>query len=231
MNIKNKPRWKSFEAWSPTAFLVGGGLLLACLGIIAIAEMVLSEPPLPVLVGVMVSFLFGVLAIFVGLFGLYPRLRDRAPRLALTGVVFSVIAAAGLVTVVVGYLTAYVALGPGEVERLIGARGLGYHVERFAFHMFYLGFPVAFLSFGAATWRARTESWVVGGLLMLAGALLFVNFAYEFSIWVFGMDRIADLVWVVTFGPVPVVALLVGYLLRFRTRPTECPDIDLETDA
>jgi hypothetical protein len=229
--IFKKPRWKSFESWCSTAFLAGGGLLLVCLAVVAVVEMVVSEPPLPILVGVMVSFLFGVLAVFVGLFGLYPRLHDRVPRLALAGVVFSMIAAAGLMTVVIGYLTAFVVFGPAEMERLMGARGLGYHVERFVFHMFYLGFPVAFLSFGVATFRARSESRVVAGLLMLAGALLLVNFAYEFSIWMFGMDRISDLVWTVTFGSIPITALLVGYLLRFRTEPTERPDIDLETNA
>jgi hypothetical protein len=184
----------------PTAFLIGGALLVVCLAVIVTAQMVLSEPPLRILVLVMISFLLSVLAIFVGLFGLYPRLRSRAPRLAFADAVSSGIAAGALVTIVVGYLSAYLIYGPAEIDRLLHARGLGYHLERIVFHLFYLGFPVAFLSFGAASWRTWSDSRLVAGLLLLAGALLLMNLAYEFSIWVFGMGRISDWIWVVSFG-------------------------------
>ena len=183
---------------------------------------------MPILVLVMVTFLISVLAIVVGLFGLYPRLRDRAPRLALVGAVSSGIAAGALVTIVVGYLGAFLVFGPAEVDRLLEARGLGYHVERVVFHSFYLGFPLAFLSFGAASWRIRSGAGLVAGMLLVTGIGLFVNFAYEFSIWMFGIGRISDGLWVATFGLVPFTALIVGYLMRTDAEPSARTEAELE---
>lgn len=82
--------WKSFESWSSTAFLVAGAVLLGYAGLKG-AEIV-TGVVMPDALKVTIGHL-GLLIPVFGLLGLYPQLRDAAPRLSLAGVVMSVVSA------------------------------------------------------------------------------------------------------------------------------------------
>lgn len=86
-------RWKSLERWSPKAFLVAGALLTVFSALVALEVFAGVNAP-QALVAIP-----GMVAGFVGLFGLYPSLRDEKSRLALGGVVALSFAAIGFVIV------------------------------------------------------------------------------------------------------------------------------------
>lgn len=86
-------RWETLERWSPTAFLLAGGLL-AVFAVLVGLEVFLGVNAPQALVAVP-----GLLAGFVGLFGLYPRLADADSRFALGGV--AVLSLAGISLLVI----------------------------------------------------------------------------------------------------------------------------------
>lgn len=70
------------DRWAPLAFMLGGlGLLgTSAVGTLDVAGVVQTPPRLD-----MGPLLFGLWFVFVGLIGLYPRVADETPRLALGG--------------------------------------------------------------------------------------------------------------------------------------------------
>jgi hypothetical protein len=190
--------WDSVERWSPTLFLIGGGLLVghaAMLGVQAFST--LTTPP----------DLFGPaghLIALVGLFGLYPMLRDRTPIVART---------AGSVAVVgVGCWTVL------TVVRALAVAGLLTSASTVLPNAF---FPVVFAStiltyvlFGVATLRVDSEARLVGGLLLAPAALLVGALVVSA---VSGVTA-AEGVGIGAGLALSVVAL--GYTLRTWDRPT-----------
>lgn len=87
--------WESLERWSPTAFLVAGGLLVVFSALVAL-EVFLGVNTPQALVAIP-----GLVAGFVGLFGLYPRLAEADSRLGLGGLVVLTIAGIGLLVLLV----------------------------------------------------------------------------------------------------------------------------------
>lgn len=87
-NASNRP-WQTLERWSPTLFLVGGGLVAGHAAIRGLEAFTAMAPPPDV---------FGPVGYFlaiVGLLGLYPALVDRAPRLARAGAAIAVVPLVG----------------------------------------------------------------------------------------------------------------------------------------
>jgi hypothetical protein len=74
-------RWESIARWGTTAFLAAGGLLLLTALLMGLTA--LTGTTWEMLPGI-TGFL-GVILSYVGVLGLYPRVADRTPRLAGTG--------------------------------------------------------------------------------------------------------------------------------------------------
>lgn len=88
MGILRKIPWSSLESWSPAAFLVGGIVLL---GYAALkSALLLTGITVPDIVPTTIGH-FGLLVPVVALLGLYPRMREAAPRLSLAGVTSSAV--------------------------------------------------------------------------------------------------------------------------------------------
>lgn len=77
------------ERWSPMLFLVGGVVLVAFAASLAAIGLMDMSVPRNIFAGV--GFTFS----FLGLLGLYPRLKDGSPLLARAGAVFAVLGAVG----------------------------------------------------------------------------------------------------------------------------------------
>lgn len=85
----NTRPWQALERWSPTLFLIGGGLVAGHAAIRGVEAFTAMAPPPDV---------FGPVGYFlaiVGLLGLYPALVDRAPRLARAGAAIAVVPLVG----------------------------------------------------------------------------------------------------------------------------------------
>jgi hypothetical protein len=87
MESTQSPYWRALERRTPTLFLVGSGLLVGhavIRGLRAFTDV--SAPP--------DAFgPAGFFLVFVGLFGLYPALADRAPWLAMAGALLAAVPA------------------------------------------------------------------------------------------------------------------------------------------
>lgn len=148
-----------------------------------------------------------VVAVAVGLFGLYPQVSDRDPRLAVTGAVFAAIAGiAGSLVAMMGFaIGAEVALGmnspkPTAIFGIVALLMAG-------------GFSLGFLMFGIVGWRTGILSRTVGNLLLVGGVLLLVPVVVELLGLV---SEIETPPWVFfpVIGLVAIDALAVGYTLR-----------------
>ena len=107
MSINNTEQWGSLEQWSSPLFLVAGGLLVVHSVIHVLTAFTSVSYPFHH------EFPFGVAGMilgFVALFGLYPQLVARSPKLAHAGAVL-----AGFGTV------GWVALGLGNLIEELGA--------------------------------------------------------------------------------------------------------------
>jgi uncharacterized membrane protein len=155
-----------------------------------------------------------VVAVAVGLFGLYPQASDRDSRLAVTGAVFAAIAgiaALSLVAMLGLAIAAEVALGVDSAEpiAIFGIVAL----------LMAGGFSLGFLMFGIAGWRTGIPSRTVGKLLLVGGVLLLVPVVIEVLGLVF---EIGTPLWVFfpVLGLVAIDALAVGYTLRSIEKST-----------
>ena len=153
--------WTTLETWSPTAFLVGGGLFVvftAILGADAFTGMTLR--------GVQEAFGAGGWALaFVGLLGLYPSIADDAPWL-------SRVAAAVLGLGAVGATAT-------AIEGFAGLAGLTGPPPSWFVALnapIILGILVGFTAVGVAVLRTGARSRRLAVLILSPAAVFLVNF-------------------------------------------------------
>lgn len=199
MRVGSTRLWRALEGWSATAFFVAGGLLLASPAHIALELFV--DVPLPSWL-VALFILPGLLAALVGALGLYPRLVDRAPHVALAGGI-----AAGITAAILAVLFGWV-LG-GAVLAAVSGIAIGRPPDAL-FSAFAVTMTVGFVLFGVAALRAP-------GLERSLGLLL-VSFAVP---WLVVLAAAAVVgapfpPWFVlaAYGPIPLIMLATGYVLR-----------------
>lgn len=207
--------WESLEQWSPTAFLVAGGLWLVYAGLSAI-ELV-TEVVTPSALDVAVSGLALFIPVF-GLLGVYPRLRDHAPRLSVAGAVLIVISGVSTLTLLV-WLFGTTLLTPGVPA--IPADAPGWTVA--AFFVSLIPIALGFLLFGVAGLRTGALTKTVALLLMVPFAMWVVLLA--------GNAVDGNVIGVIVYVPISLAALSIGYLLRTESTPTEYTEPAPETTA
>ena len=192
-------RWSSVEQWSPTLFLIGGGLMVghaALLGVQAFTN--LSTPP-------DVFGPAGHLVALFGLVGLYPVLAARTPTMARI---------AGAVTAVT--LVSWFVM---TVTRLLAIAGIVSAVSDVLpgvfFMLMFVSTVLAYLLFGVATIRMDDGSRIVGLLVLTPAVLISIVLVDSAITGVTALDG------VVIGGGLALSMLSVGYTLRTWDRPTD----------
>lgn len=190
--------WDRVEQWSPTLFLVGGGLLGGHTAVQGIEAFTALAPPPDVFVTT------GHLVALAGLVGLYPALVDRTPRLARAGVI---VAALGLVGWLVMTVVRFLAVA--EIVTSLSA------VFPDAFFMLVLGSMIlTYALFGGATLRVDGSSRTVG-LLVLAPVALIIMLMGDAAVT--GTSAVDG---VVIGGGLALSMLALGYRLRTWNHPS-----------
>lgn len=191
--------WNAVEQWSPTLFLVGGGLVITHATVQGIEAFTAMTTPPDVFVTT------GHLVALVGLLGLYPVLVDRTPRLARVAGAVATVPLAGWVVMtgtkvltVAGVVSSISDALPGAVVMLV-----------------LVSTTLTYVLFGVATLRVGGESRPVG-LLVLAPAALFVVLLVAYAVMVMSAS-----LGVIIGGGFGLSMLALGYRLRSWDRPTE----------
>lgn len=210
-------RWDMLEEWSPTVFLVAGALLLGYAilqGIHTFTGVTVPSAFATVYGGIT------LLAPVFGLFGLYPRLRGHMPRLALAGVVATILS--GLLTLV---LLLQLVVTTVQMDGLPEIPADAPAWTAAALLLGFLLLAVSFLLFGLASLRTPVVSRIVA-LLLLVPAVAWFGLIVASAILPSGRYLA-----VVAYTPIGVAVLAVGYLLRTEAGPTDRaerrPDIDV----
>lgn len=195
--------WQTFETHRGSAFLLAGSSLIASVvvpvGISVLTDWAWASGLL--LVG------FAVMALAIGLLGLYPQTSEPAPGAASGGAIFAGIAG-----------TAALSLFATTGVVLVGELGLGTSLPRptgvFVAVALAMagGSSLGLLSFGFAV-RRTTTSRTVGHLLAGGGLLLLLPVAVE------SLGLVSDVTtppWVLfpVIGLVAIDMLVIGYTLR-----------------
>lgn len=196
--------WRTLEHHTDSAFTLGGLSLLASLllpvGLGAFAEWAW-------LAGIVLVGL-GVLAVALGLLGLYSRTKDRSPRLATAGAVTAVVAGtAGLVLLTLSGLTAG-AMVLSSIEFTVGMQSFAAIAITMAG-----GYALGFLSFGILALRSDAPSDRTGLLLTGGGVLMLVPVIGALLQLGFGVDQPPWLLFPV-LGLVAIDTVAVGISLR-----------------
>jgi hypothetical protein len=201
--------WDSFENQLPSAFTLGGILLVASVfvpvGLAVVTEW--SWASGLVLVGL------GVVAMAVGLLGMYPQVRDQAPWISRIGILCATVAgvaAVGLIVLVGTAVTATVTLGTALPKPMGVFQVLALSMAS--------GLSLGFVLFGVARVRTDGSSDTPGRLLIGGGVLPLVPVVGELLRIVIGLG---PPLWVlfVALGVVALDALAVGYSLRSASTP------------
>lgn len=191
--------WDSVERWSPTLFLVGGGLLVghaAMLGVQAFSN--LTTPP-------DVFGPTGHLVALAGLFGLYPALADRTPTAARVAGAAATVALAGWFVMTVTRFLAVAGIVSSLGDVLPGV------VAMLAF----VSTILAYVLFGVTTLRVDDRSRTVGVLVLAPAALLVVVLADSVVTGVTASEGL------VVGGGLALSMLGLGYTLRTWDRPAD----------
>ena len=197
---------KSLEQRSASAFLVTGVLILASL-VVPVGLKPFTDWSW--VSGIMLIAL-AVVSVAVGLVGLYPRVNDRTPKLALAGVGAATVAGVAALGLVV---LAGIAVGnevdlsltvvdPMRVFVLVGLLMAG-------------GFSLGLLLFGVAIWQTEPASRTVGGLLIVGGGGLLAPVAVELLGLLFRVNAPPWLLFPVILG-LALDTAAVGYSLRIQ---------------
>lgn len=160
MSTHENRRVESLEAWSPTAFLVAGGLFVGFAALWG-AGTYTSLSPRPT---VDVFGPAGWAAAFVGLLGLSSRFVDRAPWQVRAGAVFAAVGTVGAV------VTALVSLG--ELAGLVVDPPAWFVALNL---LLFVGILPGFLTFGVVSLRAARHSRTLGLLLLVPAVVFAVN--------------------------------------------------------
>ena len=191
-STQNTP-WESLVKWTATAFILAGLFRLVNMGIYQSGQLFesFSAPELALDVSILLAFELA----FVGLLGLYPRLREKHPRLALVGVLLAVVSGVSFMIIT-------------PAEYILGGQEPPAYLIPFQI-AYFLGIPLSFLVFGGLSVRARSPPLSVGVLLILGGTswLLFLT----------GSQTLID-VGAYIFA---TIMMAIGYLLRAEQPKSE----------
>lgn len=195
--------WGSIEKHRASAFLLAGSLMIASfvvpVGISAVTDWAWASGIL--LIG------FAIIAVVVGLFGLYRQTSKRTPRVAVTGALFAGIAASAALGLIAGLCIVLVAeLG----LRLSVPRPTGMLVM-IALTMAG-GFSLAFLLFGIAARKAANIPRHTGLLLVGGGVLLLLPVIVETLGLVYSVGTPPWLLFPI-LGVLAIDMLVIGYRL------------------
>lgn len=197
---------------SSVAFLVAGGLLLGSTTLKGIGWFTAASPPTRLVVLFAVPGLF---ATFAGLFGLYPRLTSRSPRLSNAGGLATAVAGTGLL-VTAGWSTG------GDALRAALGGWVPATPPVAVFLALVATVALAAALFGTAAVRTRTPSQRVGHLL-LGYAATYV------ALVVVGvmLTTVPDWLYLAIYGAQPAVLLATG---RELWRTPAAADRDLPAE-
>lgn len=190
-------RGGSVEQWSPTLFLLGGGLLLGHAAVQGITVFTDLAPPPDVFVTT------GHFVALGGLIGLYPILVDRTPRLARAAGVVTVVPLVGWLVMTVtqfltvaGVVSSLIDTLPGAVIMLVPVSTL-----------------LTYVLFGVATLRVGEGSRIVGVLVLAPAALIVALLAGS------ALTDASAIVGLVVGSGLALTMLALGYRLRTWHRP------------
>ena len=198
MSRVHTSRWDSLQQWSPTLFLVGGGLLVGHAAMSAVHAFTDIPTPPDVFVTT------GHFVALVGLLGLYPVLANGTRRLAWAA------AAAGAV----GLLSWFVMTVTRFFELVGIVSSLGDALPEPFFLVVLASTILTYVLFGVATLRVDS-SWTVGLLVLAPGGLttaLVVDSA---------LTGVSALDGVFIGGGLALSMLALGYTLRTWDRSTD----------
>lgn len=201
--------WESLEERAPATFTLAGVSLVASalvpVGLQTVTDWAWVSGI--VLVGV------AVIAVAVGLFGLYPTISERAPHLATVGVLSATVAGtAALGLIAMGGIAL---VGEGAL-----GMDLGKPIGVFAVVTLSTagGFSLGFLSFGTAGWRTDVLPGPTSQLLLLGGTVLLVPIVGETLRRGFGIETgIPPWIFLPALGLVTFDTMALGYYLRRRS--------------
>lgn len=189
--------WAAVERWSPTLFLAGGLLLVGHAAVQGLTAFTTVQPPPDVFAP------SGHLVALAGLFGLYPVVADRTPRLSRAAV------AVGGATLV-GWAGLTVAQGLTAVGRAGAVPDL---LPGGAVVLLPVGTILTYALFGAATLGLGEGSRTVGALVLAPAALIVVLLVAAVTT---GAGAVAGLV---IGGGLALSMLALGYRLHTWDRP------------
>lgn len=209
--------WGSLEKWSAAAFLVAGVLLLGYAvlsGIETVTEITFQT-----------AFKVGygqvaLLAPVVGLLGLYPRLNDRTPRLSLAGLVITLVAAVGLVVLLVWLIgTTFMMEGYPAIPEDAPAWTAATLI------LVFLTLAVGFLLFGVASLRTTVFSRTVD-FLLLVPTVMWIGLIVGNVVAPSG-----PYLSVLAYTPMSVALVAIWHLLRTEPEPTSRAEPAPDTPA
>lgn len=195
-------RWESLEQWSGTAFLFSGMLLLLFTVLAGLRGFTGFSPAPPL--GVATGGL-GLLGLIVGFIGLYPRIRDSAPRLSIVGVGAVMLSAVGVLGAL-GWAVVSVASGALSAQPPIWVAA--------ALPLALLLNTIGFFLFSVVSLRTEVFSQTVG-LLLLVPPVMWI------SLIVAGTTTDLAAPDFYTYVVISASLLGLGYLLRTESEPTD----------
>lgn len=201
----NTTRGDALEQWRAAAFLIAGVLLAG----VAVYKGVGAFTSWSVTMEV--DLIVGGLALIapvVGLLGLYPRLREAAPRVSLIGIVSAVVSAGVVLAVLVWFFATTLQLGRFPVwnEAPVWTAA--------ALAVVFLTLSLGFLLLGVASLRTTALSRPVS-LLLVVPAVMWLGLLA--NVFVRAIANLDFYVYVVNAA----VVLAIGYFLRTETEPTD----------
>lgn len=204
----NTTRGDAPEQWRAAAFLIAGVLLAG----VAVYKGVGAFTSWSVTMEV--DLIVGGLALIapvIGLLGLYPRLREAAPRISLIGIVSAVVSAGIVLAVLVWFFATTLQLGRFPVwnEAPVWTAA--------ALAVVFLTLSLGFLLLGVASLRTTALSRPVS-LLLVVPAVMWLGLLA--NVFVRAIANLDFYVYVVNAAAV----LAIGYFLRTETEPTDHPE-------
>lgn len=198
--------WAWLERHTATAFTMAGALLLAS----AVVPLVLKTVTSWAWVSGLWLVGLGVLAVAVGLFGLYPTLSSQESRLASLGVLGGVVAGVAALGLIV--MAGMALIGQGAL-----GMDLGKPIGIFAVVTLSMagGFALGTISSGTAGLRSGALSRSTSLLLLVGGASLLVPIVGEVLRRGMGVETgIPSWIFLPVLGLLILASLVIGYLLR-----------------
>lgn len=187
------------ERRSGSAFLLAGVLILTSL-VVPVGFNALTEQSW--IAGLALVGL-AVMTVAVGLFGLYPKVNNDTPKVALAGVgaaTIAGVAALGLI-VLIGFklVDGFVFADPTRIFALLGLSMAG-------------GFALGLLLFGVAIQQTEAHSRSVGKLLLIGGVALLAPVIIEFIGQIYGVSTPPWVLFPIMVG-VALDTVMIGYRL------------------